>query len=269
MRYRDFDRPRLDGGTRVLGGGPGGAEREGRGAPDRPARDTVSTAAPIDGVSGPLTRGAVLRLQRTSGIRPTGRVGHATRCELGKLGKPLLGQRSLTRGRVGWDVSVLEFRLVASTGSRGGESTDASMPPQRARSAAFSGHTGWARTASPELEPSARSFAGDRWSASQRRRGKLARDGPADGTDVDACRAWPGEGFISIGAPLPRRCDGDRPRQRAHAHERHRARTAAADSRWRAGATERPRSPWSDGRLGSPTASPRGRASSRSRSATT
>ena len=65
----------------------------------------------IDGVSGPLTRGAVLRLQRTSGIRPTGRVGHATRCELGKLGKPLLGQRSLTRGRVGWDVSVLEFRL--------------------------------------------------------------------------------------------------------------------------------------------------------------
>ena len=65
----------------------------------------------IDGVSGPLTRNAVLRLQRKSGIRPTGRVGHATRCELGKLGKPLLGQRSLARGRVGWDVSVLEFRL--------------------------------------------------------------------------------------------------------------------------------------------------------------
>ena len=65
----------------------------------------------VDGVSGPLTRGAVLRLQRRSGIRPTGRVGHATRCELGRLGKPLLGQRSLVRGRVGWDVSVLEFRL--------------------------------------------------------------------------------------------------------------------------------------------------------------
>ena len=65
----------------------------------------------VDGVSGPLTRGAVLRLQRRSGIRATGRVGHATRCELGRLGKPLLGQRNLARGRVGWDVSVLEFRL--------------------------------------------------------------------------------------------------------------------------------------------------------------
>ena len=65
----------------------------------------------IDGLSGPLTKGAVLRLQRRTGIRPTGRVGHATRCELGRLGKPLLGQRSLSRGRIGWDVSVLEFRL--------------------------------------------------------------------------------------------------------------------------------------------------------------
>jgi len=68
-------------------------------------------AGPIDGVSGPMTRGAVLTLQRRTGIRATGRVGHATRCELGRLGKPLLGQRGLARGRVGWDVSVLEFRL--------------------------------------------------------------------------------------------------------------------------------------------------------------
>ncbi len=68
-------------------------------------------AGPIDGVSGPMTRGAVLTLQRRTGIRATGRVGHATRCELGRLGKALLGQRSLARGRVGWDVSVLEFRL--------------------------------------------------------------------------------------------------------------------------------------------------------------
>lgn len=68
-------------------------------------------AGSVDGVSGPLTRNAVLTLQRRTNIRPTGRVGHATRCELGRLGKPLLGQRSLARGRVGWDVSVLEFRL--------------------------------------------------------------------------------------------------------------------------------------------------------------
>lgn len=68
-------------------------------------------AGSVDGLSGPLTREAVLTLQRRTNIRPTGRVGHATRCELGRLGKPLLGQRPLTRGRVGWDVSVLEFRL--------------------------------------------------------------------------------------------------------------------------------------------------------------
>ena len=65
----------------------------------------------VDGVSGPMTRSAVVRFQRTSGIRATGKVGHATRCELGRLGKPLLGQRELRRGRVGWDVSSLEFRL--------------------------------------------------------------------------------------------------------------------------------------------------------------
>ena len=65
----------------------------------------------VDGLPGPLTRNAVVTLQRRTNIRPTGRVGHATRCELGHLGKPLLGQRSLGRGRVGWDVSVLEFRL--------------------------------------------------------------------------------------------------------------------------------------------------------------
>jgi soluble lytic murein transglycosylase-like protein len=65
----------------------------------------------IDGVSGPMTRAAVVRFQRKHHIRATGKVGHATRCELGALGKPLLGQRELRRGRVGWDVASLEFRL--------------------------------------------------------------------------------------------------------------------------------------------------------------
>lgn len=65
----------------------------------------------IDGLSGSMTRGAVVALQRRTGIRATGKAGQTTRCELGRLGKPLLGQRSLARGRVGWDVSVLEFRL--------------------------------------------------------------------------------------------------------------------------------------------------------------
>ncbi len=65
----------------------------------------------VDGVSGPLTRKAVLTFQRTHRIRTTGKVGVATRCKLGKLGSPLLGQRTLRRGRVGWDVTSLEFRL--------------------------------------------------------------------------------------------------------------------------------------------------------------
>lgn len=65
----------------------------------------------VDGISGPMTRAALLRFQRTHGIRATGKVGIATRCKLGKLGAPLLGQRELESGRVGWDVASLEFRL--------------------------------------------------------------------------------------------------------------------------------------------------------------
>ena len=65
----------------------------------------------VDGISGPLTRKAVIRFQRRNGIRPTGKVGLATRCKLGRLGMPLLGQRQLSVGNVGWDVASLEFRL--------------------------------------------------------------------------------------------------------------------------------------------------------------
>jgi soluble lytic murein transglycosylase-like protein len=65
----------------------------------------------VDGISGPNTRAALLAFQRKHGIRATGKVGHATRCKLGVLGTPLLGQRELRRGRVGWDVASLEFRL--------------------------------------------------------------------------------------------------------------------------------------------------------------
>lgn len=67
----------------------------------------------VDGISGPQTRGALLRFQRKNGIRATGKVGLATRCKLGRLGTPLLGQRQLASGRVGWDVTSLEFRLRA------------------------------------------------------------------------------------------------------------------------------------------------------------
>jgi len=66
---------------------------------------------PIDGVRGPLTRAALVRFQRRKGLRADGRLGSATRRALGSRGRPLLGQRELAVGAVGWDVAVLEFRL--------------------------------------------------------------------------------------------------------------------------------------------------------------
>ena len=66
---------------------------------------------PIDGVRGQLTTRALLAFQRTHDIRATGLVGRRTRRALGRRGRPLLGQRELGVGAVGWDVAVLEFRL--------------------------------------------------------------------------------------------------------------------------------------------------------------
>src|SRR3954471_14604955 len=67
----------------------------------------------VDGVDGPLTRAGLTSFQQRKGLQATGHVGPATRCALGSLGKPLLGQRQLSVGAVGWDVSSLEFKLTA------------------------------------------------------------------------------------------------------------------------------------------------------------
>ncbi len=66
----------------------------------------------VDGIDGPLTRSGLASLQTSKGMRPTGKLSVATRGALGVLGTPLLGQRQLMVGAVGWDVSSLEFRLV-------------------------------------------------------------------------------------------------------------------------------------------------------------
>jgi len=66
---------------------------------------------PVDGVRGPLTRRALLAFQRTRGLECDGKLDRATRRALGQRGRPLLGQRQLVVGAVGWDVAVLEFRL--------------------------------------------------------------------------------------------------------------------------------------------------------------
>ena len=66
---------------------------------------------PVDGVAGPLTRRATLAFQKRKGLECDGTLDRATRRALGTRGRPLLGQRELMVGAVGWDVAVLEFRL--------------------------------------------------------------------------------------------------------------------------------------------------------------
>jgi Transglycosylase SLT domain/Putative peptidoglycan binding domain/LysM domain len=66
---------------------------------------------PVDGVHGRLTRRALLAFQRKRGLVCDGKLDRKTRRALGRRGRPLLGQRHLSVGAVGWDVAVLEFRL--------------------------------------------------------------------------------------------------------------------------------------------------------------
>jgi hypothetical protein len=69
-------------------------------------------AGPIDGISGPATRRGIRRFQQRVGLTVDGRVGQATRSALGPLGRPLFGKRTMRRGMVGLDVSVLQFLLA-------------------------------------------------------------------------------------------------------------------------------------------------------------
>jgi soluble lytic murein transglycosylase-like protein len=74
---------------------------------------------PIDAIAGPAMRRAVVRFQRSRGLRVDGVAGPQTRQALGRLGRPLYGRRILRRGMVGWDVSVLQFLLRRSTSAAG------------------------------------------------------------------------------------------------------------------------------------------------------
>jgi len=66
---------------------------------------------PIDAIIGPKTVAAVRAFQRTHGLHVTGIADLDTRRELGPLGTPLFGSRTLARGKFGWDVAVLQFLL--------------------------------------------------------------------------------------------------------------------------------------------------------------
>src|SRR4051812_47597279 len=69
-------------------------------------------AGPIDAVYGPASSRSLRRSQRRVGLHVDGRAGPATRRALGPLGRPGLGTRTLRRGALGWDVSVVQFLLA-------------------------------------------------------------------------------------------------------------------------------------------------------------
>ena len=78
---------------------------------------------PIDGIAGPMTNRAIVAFQRERKLTTDGKAGKQTRVALGRYGRPLFGVRTLRRGKVGFDVSVLQF-LLAKHG----------LPPQRLNS---------------------------------------------------------------------------------------------------------------------------------------
>lgn len=65
----------------------------------------------VDGVEGPLTRRAVISLQRRRGLSVDGIVGPRTRRALGWRGRPGLGRRPMRNGNRGWDVAALQYLL--------------------------------------------------------------------------------------------------------------------------------------------------------------
>jgi len=69
----------------------------------------------VDGIAGPLTRGAVRTFQRRHGLQVDGIAGPKTRRALGRRGRPRLGSRVMRSGARGWDVAALQF-LLSSRG---------------------------------------------------------------------------------------------------------------------------------------------------------
>jgi peptidoglycan hydrolase-like protein with peptidoglycan-binding domain len=73
----------------------------------------------VDGVEGPLTRRAVVALQRRRGLAVDGVFGPGTRRALGWRGRPGLGSRPMRSGNKGWDVAGLQY-LLQRAGSGAG-----------------------------------------------------------------------------------------------------------------------------------------------------
>jgi murein DD-endopeptidase MepM/ murein hydrolase activator NlpD len=67
---------------------------------------------PIDGIKGPGTAEAIRKLQKRARITVDGVVGPQTKRALGRFARHPLGTRPLERGKTGWDVASLQFRLA-------------------------------------------------------------------------------------------------------------------------------------------------------------
>jgi murein DD-endopeptidase MepM/ murein hydrolase activator NlpD len=65
----------------------------------------------VDGIEGPLTRRAILALQRRRGLAGDGIFGPRTRRALGWRGRPGLGSRAMRNGNRGWDVAAMQYLL--------------------------------------------------------------------------------------------------------------------------------------------------------------
>src|SRR3954451_23833577 len=61
---------------------------------------------PIDGLIGPQTVAAIKAAQGRAHLPVTGLADKRTRMSLGPLGRPLFGERTMTPGNFGFDVSV-------------------------------------------------------------------------------------------------------------------------------------------------------------------
>jgi len=73
----------------------------------------------VDGIEGPMTRRAILALQRRRGLAVDGIFGPRTRLALGWRGYPGLGSRAMRYGDRGWDVAALQY-LLQRAGSGAG-----------------------------------------------------------------------------------------------------------------------------------------------------
>lgn len=126
--------------------------------------------ADVDGIAGPRTRAAVRAFQRRQGLAVDGIAGPRTRAALGRLGRPRYGSRLMWRGKVGWDVSALQFTLAWH-----------GFP-----SGAFDGHFG------PRTEQALRRY--------QRWRG-IGADGVAGPLTIRTLRAHPPRSPVDVRRP--------------------------------------------------------------------